>query len=171
MRRWLTSVLAAVLAIGLIAVGADASSRASNGEKILKFRTMAPVTGPFVGSANPIRGINGGGLPWQIEKANGELRSDGRLEVKVKGLVLFAGDPVPAPLQGTNPIPNFQAVVSCMTIVNGAASTVNVATDPFRASSSGNSRIEATVSLPSPCIAPVVFVGPSPTVWFAATGS
>jgi hypothetical protein len=171
MRRWLTPVLAAALAIGLIAGGADASSRASDGEKVLKFRTMVPVTGPFVGSANPIRGINGGGLPWQIEKANGELRRDGRLEVRVKGLVLLAGDPVPATLQGTNPIPNFQAVVSCMTIVNGAASTVNVATDPFPASSSGDSRIEATVSLPSPCIAPIVFVGPSPTVWFAATGS
>ncbi|MGZ5301167.1 MAG: hypothetical protein ACXWEJ_04980 [Actinomycetota bacterium] len=171
MKRWLTLVLGAVLAIGLIAVGAGASSRATNGRTILEFRTMAPVTGPFVGSAAPIRGINGGGFAWQIEKANGELRSDGRLEVRVKGLVLIDGDPVPPPLQGTNPISNFQAVVSCMTIVKGVAATTNVATDPFHASSSGNSKIEATVSLPSPCIAPIVFVGPSPTVWFAATGS
>jgi hypothetical protein len=171
MRRWLTLVLAAVLALGLITVAADASSRDSNNRMILEFRTMAPVTGPFVGSTNPIRGINGGGFPWQIEKASGKLRSDGRLEVRVRGLVLLDGDPVPAPLQGTNPIPNFQAVVSCTTIVNGAAATTNVATDPFHASPSGNSKIEATVSLPSPCIAPIVFVGPSPTVWFAATGT
>lgn len=169
MRRWLTLVLAAVLAIGLINVAAGASSRSSRGT-VLEFRTMAPVTGPFVGSTNPIRGINGGGLPWQIEHANGELRSDGRLEVRVKGLVLFDGDPVPPALQGTNPAPNFQAVVSCMTIVNGVAATTNVATDPFHASLRGNSKIEATVSLPSPCIAPIVLVGPSPTVWFAATG-
>ena len=171
MRRWLTLVLAAVFAIGVIAVAANASSRGSSGGTMLEFRTMAPVTGPFVGSANPIRGINGGGLPWQIEKANGELRSDGRLEVRVKGLVLLAGDPVPAPLQGTNPIPNFQAVVSCMTIVNGVAATTNVSSGPFHATPLGNSKIEANVSLPSPCIAPVVFVGPSPTVWFAATGN
>jgi hypothetical protein len=65
----------------------------------------------------------------------------------------------------------FQAVVSCLTIVDGAAATTNVATAPFPASTSGDSNIEATVSLPSPCIAPIVFVGPSATVWFSATGS
>ncbi|HEX9123197.1 MAG TPA: hypothetical protein VF984_07535 [Actinomycetota bacterium] len=171
MRRWLTAVLGAVLAVGLIAVAANASSNDPKSRTILNFRTMAPVTGPFVGSANPIRGINGGGFPWQIEEAKGELEADGHLKVEVEGLVLLDGDPVPAALQGTNPIPNFQAVVSCMTIVNGAAATANVATDPFPASTSGDSRIEATLSLPSPCIAPVVFVGPSATAWFAATGA
>ncbi len=58
-----------------------------------------------------------------------------------------------------------------MTIVDGAGATANMATDPFPASTSGDSRIEATVSLPSPCIAPIVFVGPSATAWFAATGA
>ena len=170
MRRLLTFWLATIVAIGVVAVAADASSRTSKDGAVLGFGTMAPVTGPFVGSANPIRGINGGGLPWQIQQADGELRSDGRLEVRVRGLVLLDGDPVPVALQGTNPAPNFQAVVSCLTIVDGAAVTVNVATDPFPATPSGNSRIKAAVSLPSPCIAPIVFVGPSPTVWFAATG-
>jgi hypothetical protein len=171
MRRWLTVVLAAILAIGVIAVAADASSRGSSGGTMLEFRTMAPVTGPFVGSANPIRGIDGGGLPWQIARARGELRVNGDLEVEVEGLVLLDGDPVPPALQGTNPAPNFQAVVSCLTIVNGAMTTANVASGPFPASGAGDSEIETTVSLPSPCIAPIVFVGPSPTVWFAATGS
>jgi hypothetical protein len=171
MRRFLTLALSAVLAIGLIAVAADASSKDARGGTILEFTTMAPVTGPFVGTANPIRGINGGGFPWQIAKATGELKTDGHLEVEVMGLVLLAGDPVPPPLQGTNPIPTFQAVVSCLTIVDGAAETTNVATAPFPATTSGDSTIEGTVSLPSACIAPIVFVGPSAAVWFAATGS
>ena len=35
----------------------------------------------------------------------------------------------------------------------------------------GNSDINATVSLPHPCIAPIVFVFGAPNVgWFAATG-
>jgi hypothetical protein len=160
-----------VLAVGAIAVAANASSNDPKSRTILDFRTMAPVTGPFVGSANPIRGINGGGFPWQIEGAKGELEADGHVEVRVEGLVLLDDDPVPANVRGTNPIPNFQAIVSCQTIQDGAAATVNVATGPFPATTTGDSRIDATVSLPSPCIAPIVFVGPSPTVWFAATGS
>ncbi len=139
MRRWFTTLLGAALVIGLIAVAADASSNDPKSRTILDFRTMAPVTGPFVGSANPIRGINGGGLPWQIAGAKGELEADGHLKVEVEGLVLLDGDPVPPALQGTNPIANFQAIVSCMTIVNGAAATANVATDPFPASTSRRS--------------------------------
>ncbi|HZD78945.1 MAG TPA: hypothetical protein VE646_02735 [Actinomycetota bacterium] len=138
---------------------------------MLKFRTMAPVTGPFVGGDNPVRGLAGGGFAWKLDRAHGKLRSDGHLTVAVRGLVLVDDDPVPEPLRGTNPIPAFQAVVSCLTIDHGTAATTNVATDPFPASTSGDSTIEATLDLPSPCIAPVVFVGPSPTVWFAATGA
>jgi hypothetical protein len=132
---------------------------------------MVGVSGPFVGSANPIRGVNGGGLPWQIAAGRGELASDGRLEVEVRGLVLLNGPPVPLALRGTNPIASFRAIVSCLTIVNGSPATTNVATDPFPATATGDSKIEATVGLPSPCFAPIIFVGPSPTTWFAVTGT
>jgi hypothetical protein len=131
---------------------------------------MVGVTGPFVGATNPIRGINGGGLPWQITNASGKLSSSGKLEVTVQGLVLLDGPPVPAALQGTNPIANFVAIVSCTTTSGGAPATANVATAPFPATATGDSKIEAHVNLPSPCFAPIVFVGPSPTTWFAVTG-
>ncbi len=170
MRRFLATLLGTALVVGMVSVAANASSNDPRSRTILDFRTMVPVTGPFVGSPNPIRGIIGGGLPWQIEEAKGELEADGHLKVEVEGLVLLDGNPVPPDRQGTNPIPNFVAVVSCETIEAGAPATVNVATDPFPASPGGDSRIEATVSLPSPCIAPIVFVGPAPTTWFAATG-
>jgi len=172
MRRLLTSLLAALLVTGVIAAAANAGSDGSGGRVILEFRTMAPVTGPFVGSGAPIRGVVGGGLPWQIAGARGELLSSGHLEVSVEGLVLLDGDPVPPQLRGTNPVPTFQAIVSCRTIRNnGKARTTNVATDPFPATSTGDAETETTVSLPSPCVAPIVFVGPSPTVWFSATGN
>ena len=54
----------------------------------LGFETMAAVSGPYVGAANPIRNIAGGGLPWIISSAQGELRADGELTVSVRGLVL-----------------------------------------------------------------------------------
>jgi hypothetical protein len=167
MRRFLIPAVAAAAIAVLLLQATAASSRDNN---LLEFSRMAPVTGPYVGASNPIRGINGGGLPWQIRSAHGELTSSGRLEVEVRGLVLFDGPPVPADRQGINPIASFRAIVSCLSISNGQPTTVNVATDPVPATSTGNAEIESRVTLPSPCFAPIVFVGPSPTTWFASTG-
>ena len=95
------------------------------------------------------------------------------------GLVLDPNDPdVPPAIAGTNPVPNFKAIVSCMSkdATTGAANTVNVSTDVFPADTAGNSMISDTVDLPQPCIAPIVFVtSPATTsvptgAWFAATG-
>lgn len=168
MKRWLVLVLGSIITTGLIGIGSPAAS--SDGQKILQFQTMVGVAGPFVGSTNPIRGINGGGLPWQIDKAAGKLSSEGKLEVTVRGLVLLDGPPVPEAQRGRNPAANFRAIVSCTTTINGAPATSNVATDPFPATVTGDSEIEAQVNVPGPCLAPIIFVGPSPTTWFAVTG-
>jgi hypothetical protein len=167
-QRFLAPLVGGMLAAAMIAAAPAAFSKSHD---VLEFGTMAPVTGPFVGSANPIRGINGGGLPWQLESAHGELSATGHLEVTVHGLVLLAGDPVPPQLQGTNPAATFVAVISCQTTTDGAPAVTNVATGPFPASAAGDSRIEANVALPSPCFAPIVLVGPSAATWFAATGA
>jgi hypothetical protein len=161
-------LFAALLVVGVVVQVSLASSRGD--DTVLKFKTLAPVSGPFVGNANPIRGVNGGGLPWQIAKVRGELRSDGSLDLEVKGLVLFDGAPVPPALQGTNPISDFKAVVSCLTTVSGTATTSNVSTAAFPATSTGDSEIETTVTLPSPCFAPIVFVTSPTGAWFAVTG-
>ena len=47
----------------LVAVVALGTAATADPGTILKFDTMAPVTGPYVGAANPIRGVPGGGLP------------------------------------------------------------------------------------------------------------
>jgi hypothetical protein len=160
-------LLAAVLAIG---IAVQASIAGSSDENVLEFDTMAPVVGPFVGGAHPIRGVPGGGLPWQIAQANGELRANGALEIEVHGLVLLNGDPVPPDLRGTNPIPSFRGLVSCRTIKNGHAATRNVSTGDFPASRAGDAEIRATIRLPNPCFAPIVFVTSPTGLWFAVTG-
>jgi hypothetical protein len=132
---------------------------------------MFAVDGPFVGTTNPVRDVPGGGLPWQIESARGELRTNGEVRVRVDGLVLLDGPPVPQDLQGTNPVPAFRAIVSCLTIVNGAVATSNVSTEPFPASPEGDAKIKAKVALPDPCVAPIVFVTSPTGSWFAATGA
>jgi len=168
--RWLAAAGAVALA-GVVSVVGVAASASTPGT-VMKFDTMAPVTGPYVGAANPIRNVPGGGLPWMIRAATGSLKSNGHLLVHVRGLVLAEEAPVPPALQGTNPIPDFEAIVSCQSIgTDGSAVSTNVATGQFAASADGNADINATVNLPSPCIAPIVFVASPTGAWFAATGS
>jgi hypothetical protein len=52
---------------------------------------------------------------------------------------------------------------------------VNRVTAPFPATTTGDAQFDGSVSLPSPCIAPIVFVtagtGNPPGVWFSVTGA
>jgi hypothetical protein len=149
----------------LLGVAVSSAALAGDDGTILEFKTMVGVSGPFVGP-NAIQGIVGGGLPWAIASGKGELKADGKLEVKVRGLVLSAG-----PLSGTNPVTTFRAVVSCQTIdAAGQPAVANVSTGEFPANNAGDSDIEAMVMLPTPCVAPIVFVTNPALRWFAATG-
>ena len=157
--------LAVTMAAGVRNVSGQAAP-ASHRAKILEFQTMVGVQGPFVGTANPIRDLGGGGLPWTIERAQGVLRADGEIDVRVRGLVLAAGANA-----GTNPVPQFTAIVSCLSIdEDGNVITVNRQTAAFPASTDGDAVIRDRVALPEPCIAPIVFVTNTAGRWFAATG-
>ena len=169
--RWLLAALG-VAVIGLVPVVAANSSASADPGLILKFNVMTPVTGPYTGASNPIREVPGGGLPWIITAGTGSLTRDGHVLIHVRGLVLADQAPVPPNLQGTNPIPDFNAIVSCQTIGAGDTATItNVSTGLFPATTAGNSDINARVKLPQPCIAPIVLVGNPAFGWFAATGS
>jgi hypothetical protein len=168
MKAALLAVVATAAAATLLVPSLGLGS--GDGRKVLEARVLAPVTEPYTGAANPIRGVPGGGLPWQIAEGRVDLRSDGRLDVEVEGLVLAERAPVPPALQGTNPIPQFKAIVSCQTTVNGLAAVSNVSTAPFDASSAGDAETETSVDLPTPCFAPIVFVASAGGAWFAVTG-
>jgi hypothetical protein len=130
---------------------------------------MVGVQGAFVGPTMPIRNVPGGGIAWMLEKGQGKLTTEGQLDVKVQGLVLAGGANA-----GSNPIATFRAIVSCL---QSDGTTLNLMTDPFPATTGpaseggGDSHIKATVALPQPCIAPIVFVTSGTGSWFAATGA
>jgi hypothetical protein len=147
---------------GLHAAGATRAAPAP--KLILSFQTMIGDSGPYVGAGDEFRGIPAGGAPWKIAAASGQLNKKGRLIIVVHGLTL---------LNGTNPVPHFEGAVSCQSInASGQAIVVNVFTPAFAATSTGNSRIAATVTLPTPCFAPLIFVtSPAPQSWFATTGA
>jgi len=153
--------------VGAIALGLVIQATAGPKDgKVLKFDRMAPVVAPFTGATNPIRGINGGGVPWALTSAEGQLRADGRLRIEVVGLII--------PASRTNPISAFRGVVNCLT-TDSPTNGVNLVTDPFPATPEGDATITARVELPTPCVAPIVFVTngtvASPGAWFATTGS
>lgn len=159
-------LLLGVLAVGAVVVqSAPARDGGSSGKDVLEFDVMTPVVAPFTGTTHPIRGVNGGGVPWQIDRGRGDLSSDGRLKIRVEGLVLVSS--------GQNPVPMFRGVVNCLTTASPDVG-VNLATAPVPASPDGDATIKATVALPDPCVAPIVFVtsgtGAPPGSWFAATG-
>jgi hypothetical protein len=187
--RWIGAGGAALLAIACAAdasVGrADAASRSDGASTLLEVGRMTGVPRPYAGptaAANAIRGVPGGGLPWVISKGEAKLREDGFLEVEVQGLVFDPNDPtvIERGLAGRNTVPGFKAIVSCRTveIVDGSpvASVANVETAVFPATQGlasdggGSAEIRQTIAVPSPCIAPIVFVTSPAGAWFAASG-
>lgn len=172
------SLLTLALAVPAIAMAsnvdgpvASSAAAAPANQNVLKFDVMTPVTGPYIGAANRIRGLAGGGLPWEVREAKGEVHTDGEVKVKVRGLTLAHRDPVAPAQQGTNPSAQFKAIVSCQSVEADAPTVVNVETAPVPATMTGDANIESTVSLPSPCIAPIVFVTSATNSWFAVTGA
>jgi hypothetical protein len=63
-------------------------------------------------AANIVKGISPGGQPWVIERLNADVRSDGRISVDGRGLLLAGGNGI-----GTNGGQRVHAILFC-----GAAS-------------------------------------------------
>jgi hypothetical protein len=146
---------------------ASASDGRDNEGSLFEFNRLTAVVPPFTGPTNAIRGIGGAGAPWKIESGRAELNANGEIEVRVRGLVL-AGN-------GTNPIPNFAVILSCQSKDNaGAPTVVNLVAGTTPATTTGDAEFEGTVTPPSPCIAPIVFVAipaaANPARWLAISG-
>ena len=110
------------------------------------------------------------GKIWKLASGEAELKSDGRLEVEVKGLVL--NDTSVGEFNGT---PDGVDAVAAAVICSGpAGAAVAAQTAAVPLSKSGNAKIKATVSLPSGCIAPVIVLRERYEGkiggWLAATG-
>ncbi len=150
-----------------LAIGGEVP--AGGGNTLFESEGMRGVQAPFLGSF-AIRDVRGAGAPWIIHRSDVRIREDGRLKVRVKGLVL---DPatVPPPRGGTNPVADFRAVVSCIDGVDMDQPTfTNIVTETFPADEEGNARLDTMIELPDPCFGIIVFVTSPGESWFAATG-
>lgn len=153
--------------LAFLGVASATNSGRDDGGNVFEFNQLTPVVPPFTGPTNAIRGIGGAGAPWQIASGRAELNANGNIEVRVRGLVLVA--------TGANPIPNFAVILSCQSKdAVGAPTIVNLVAGITPATTTGDARFEGTVTPPSPCIAPIVFVAipatANPARWLAASG-
>jgi hypothetical protein len=160
-------------------------------EVLFKFKDMVGIAGVFVGTTTPQREISGGGFTWVITNGDANLTDEGKLKVKVTGLVIDPTEPAAQNqgVAGINPVPRFFATLSCLDAKTGAVINLNTPTVP--ATQKGNAEITAILDLslrpPESCLAPIVFVrgdlasipgnpfknpeGPdSADPWFAASG-
>jgi len=156
--------------LAMLAAATDAPAKHAS-HQLLAFGTMYGVDGPFIGETNAIRGVVGDELPWEIGVGKGSLTENGHLRIKVRGLVFKDEPDVPADKRGINDEDEFRALVSCLTEQGTLVVPTTVTTEGFPATRSGNADIDARVTLPNPCVAPIVFVmSGSEDKWFSVTG-
>ena len=110
------------------------------------------------------------GKVWKLHSGKAELSKSGKLEVKVKGLVL--NDTSVGDANGT---PDGVDAVAAAVICNGPnGAAVAAQTDPVPLSKAGDAKVEAKVSLPNGCIGPVIVLRERYEGkiggWLAATG-
>jgi len=100
-----------------------------------------------------IGGVMSGGAPWTVAQGEASVSASGKIEVDVRGLLLATG--APANLVGTvGPVQMVAASLVC----GGSGGVVAASTDGVPLSTTGRAEIEANITLPATCMAPVVLV-------------
>lgn len=109
------------------------------------------------GLINDVLGVNPGGRPWVIERLSADIKVDGRVSVRGRGLLLAGGNNI-----GRNGGQSVHARLFCAGV---AHNTGNVPLD-----ADGDFRIEDMLTpLPVvPCADPILLIVSSGGNWFAA---
>jgi hypothetical protein len=107
---------------------------------------------PSIPTDPSLLGAMAGGVPWVLRSGEAKLRDDGRLTVRIRGLLIpsgqFAGT--------TGQVKAVSASLYC------AASSTPVGTsDSVPLSSDGDTRITTTVTLPTKCQIPALLIHPN----------
>lgn len=108
-------------------------------------------------------GVAAGGVPWVLRSGEAKLRSDGRLTVRIRGLLIPSGQAAGT----TGPVKTISASLYC-----GAKSTPVGTSSSVPLSNRGDARITTTLTLPSKCLAPLVLIHPNggSAAYIAASG-
>jgi hypothetical protein len=159
--RVLTAATISALAFTALSVApafADGGEGSRGGNSVV---LRAELVGSNPAPASPVvAGINPGAVPWVIDRSTVRVREDGRIRVKITGLV------IPPPIgTGVNPVASVVATLVC-------GDTVADSTEPFALSPAGNGSIRERISVPKSCEDPTVLIQPAGnrTVYIASAG-
>ena len=146
------AVLLALCALPLLAAAQDRLVRFDGGIGVVPARAG--------GLANVVRGVNPGGQPWVIARLNADVRTDGRIAVDGRGLLLGGGDNI-----GTNGNQEVHARLFC-----GAGNGIAFDSQSVPLGPDGDFRIEGQLPglLLSQCERPVLLILNAGGAWFAA---
>jgi hypothetical protein len=157
--------LAAATGLAATVVGATLSSGGEpvrHGE-LLSAGLVGLPTAPSLSVT--IRGVAPGAVPWALARGSTRLDANGRLSVKVSGLLITGTN---TSLDGTTgPVTAVVASVTC----DGSTPAIE-STAPVPLSAEGDASINQDVTLPAICEAPIVLVqaNSSSGPWIAASG-
>lgn len=149
------SVLAALLCIAAL----EYSVAAVADDRVVRFDGgIGVIPSSNVTTVNVVQGVQPGGQPWLISRLSADVRSDGRISVDGRGLLLAGGNGI-----GTNGNQSVRAVLFC-----AGAAPVNSDLVPLEAN--GDFRIEGMLSATpaDPCGSPVLLIVSANGRWFAA---
>jgi hypothetical protein len=106
---------------------------------------------------NTVRGVNPGGIPWVISRLTVDIKTDGRISVDGRGLLLAGGDGI-----GTNGNQSVRARLFCGAVMSDSAL---VPLEP-----NGDFLIDGSLAPvpPFPCTNPVLLIVNTGNAWFAA---
>jgi hypothetical protein len=144
--RRVVFVLVAVAAL-VFALSASGSSRDNGKGEALVRSGLAP----SVPADPPFHGITAAGAPWVLSDSSVRLKASGELDISIDGLIL--------PSLGTaGPVKTVSASLLCGA---DASAGPTATTGTFPLSQAGDARIEATLSLPATCLAPIFVIHPN----------
>lgn len=140
--RTLPATAAATLAVLALAAG---PAVADGGHDVLRADLVGSMPAP---DSPQVAGINPGGAPWVNGPSTVRVREDGRVEARIRGLVI-------PPPRGTNTNPVASVVVTL--VCDGMVAT---STAPFALDAAGDGRTKQRVAVPKHCGDPVALVQP-----------
>jgi hypothetical protein len=163
-KRAAVALLAAAVLVGsaTTAVGAlgDPGARHRDHDSRIVLNTSLA---PSIPTDPMLLGSAAGGAPWVLRFGEATLRSNGRLDVIIRGLVI----PI-APFNGTpGPVKTVDGALYC----NENSTPVGTSAS-FPISARGDAFIRAKLSLPSTCLVPALLIHPNGagTIYIATSG-
>jgi hypothetical protein len=162
-KRSIATVMALAAMVAAVSLVGSAFADDDNaGDRVLRAELVGNT--PTASGGPTLFGVAPAGAPWEVAASDVDARRDGRIEVKVEGLVIKD--------RGTVGIPAVTASLYCGGELVGT-------TAPAPLSPEGDAEIRDTIPTiddvgkpKGECLAPTVFVSPDgrPKVYFAVTG-